>query len=147
VGAALVLLPVALRHRRLVRTNPVLVGAYDLLADGSMNTGTATAQDDGGATCPSSRSFATASTSARSTSAAPTTTHPTPPLVDTEVFDKAQRLLADRGDHVSKRASNSSKYLLGGLIVCGHCGKRYVGMSAHGRNHRYRYYTCHTRQR
>jgi site-specific DNA recombinase len=25
--------------------------------------------------------------------------------------------------------------------------KRYIGMSAHGRNHRYRYYTCHTRQR
>jgi site-specific DNA recombinase len=72
---------------------------------------------------------------------------PHTPLVHTDVFDKAQRLLADRGEHVSKRASNSSEYLLGGLIICGRCGKRYVGMSAHGRNHRYRYYTCHTRQR
>jgi hypothetical protein len=32
------------------------------------------------------------------------------------VFDKAQQLLADRGEHISKRASNSSDYLLGGLI-------------------------------
>jgi site-specific DNA recombinase len=72
---------------------------------------------------------------------------PHPPLVDQEVFDKAQRLLADRGEHVSKRASNSSDYLLGGLVKCARCGKRYVGMSAHGRNHHYRYYTCHTRQR
>ena len=72
---------------------------------------------------------------------------PHQPLVDTETFDRAQQLLADRGEHVSKRASNSSDYLLGGLIVCTRCGKRYVGMSAHGRSYRYRYYTCHTRHR
>ena len=29
-------------------------------------------------------------------------------------------------------------YLPAGLIKCARCGKRYVGMSAHGRNHRRR---------
>ena len=72
---------------------------------------------------------------------------PHQPLVDTDTFDRAQQLLADRGEDVSKRASNSSDYLLGGLITCTRCGKRYVGKSAHGRSYRYRYYTCHTRHR
>jgi site-specific DNA recombinase len=72
---------------------------------------------------------------------------PHPPLVDADTFDGAERLLVERGDDVSKRASNSSDYLLSGLIKCARCGKRYVGKASHGRNHRYRYYTCHTRHR
>jgi site-specific DNA recombinase len=32
-------------------------------------------------------------------------------------------------------------------VVCERCGKRYLGMVAHGRSQRYRYYTCYTRHR
>ncbi len=72
---------------------------------------------------------------------------PHPPLIDAETFDKAQQILGDRSDHVSHRASNSSEYLLGGLVMCTACGKRFLGNAAHGRNGRYRYYTCFSRQR
>ncbi len=72
---------------------------------------------------------------------------PHPPLVDADTFGKAQAILDDRGEHISKRASNSSDYLLGGLIVCTACGKRYVGNAAHGRRYRYSYYTCFSRHR
>lgn len=71
---------------------------------------------------------------------------PHPPLVDAEIFDKAQQILNDRSEHVSHRASNSSEYLLGG-VMCTACGKRFLGNAAHGRNGRYRYYTCFFRQR
>jgi site-specific DNA recombinase len=33
---------------------------------------------------------------------------------------------------------------LTGLITCAHCGKGFVGTTAHGRSDTYRYYTCHT---
>jgi site-specific DNA recombinase len=39
------------------------------------------------------------------------------------------------------------EYLLTGLITCGDCGRNYVGVSASGRGHRYRYYACWGRQR
>ncbi|MHB8449081.1 MAG: recombinase family protein [Mycobacteriales bacterium] len=76
-------------------------------------------------------------------------THPGehPPLVDTELFTAAQRLLERRGSDVSKRASNSSEYLLTGLITCTHCHKPYVGTAATGKCYRYRYYSCITRIR
>ena len=72
---------------------------------------------------------------------------PHPPLVDVEVFDAVQELRAGRGENLSKRAANSSAYLLSGLVVCSTCGKRFVGNIAGGSRYRYRYYTCFTRQR
>ena len=36
---------------------------------------------------------------------------------------------------------------LAGVLTCARCGHRYVGGAAHGRNARYRYYRCFTRQR
>ena len=48
---------------------------------------------------------------------------------------------------MSKRASNSSDYLLTGLVVCGGCGCHFTGTRATGRNATYRYYTCGGRQR
>lgn len=68
---------------------------------------------------------------------------PHEPLVDRELFDKAQGILAERGEDYSRRASNPSDYLLSGVVVCHH----YTGTAARGRNARYRYYTCFTRQR
>jgi len=63
------------------------------------------------------------------------------------MFDAAQAILDERGEDVSKRASNSSDYLLTGLVVCTGCGNRFTGTRATGRNATYRYYTCGGRQR
>ena len=70
-----------------------------------------------------------------------------PPLVEQSLFDVAQAILAERGEEVSKRASNSSDYLLTGLVVCGTCGSHFTGTRATGRNATYRYSTCGGRQR
>jgi site-specific DNA recombinase len=65
-----------------------------------------------------------------------------PPLVEEGMFDAAQAILHERGESVSKRASNSSDYLLTGLVVCTGCGNRFTGTRATGRNATYRYYIC-----
>jgi site-specific DNA recombinase len=71
-----------------------------------------------------------------------------PALVDTETFEAAQVLLDERGEDVSKRASNSSDYLLTGLVICERCQRHYTGTAATGRHGgTYRYYTCAGRQR
>ena len=70
-----------------------------------------------------------------------------PPLVEKSLFDAVQAILAERGEDVSKRASNSSDYLLTGLVVCGGCGSRFTGTRATGRSATYHYYTCGGRQR
>jgi site-specific DNA recombinase len=70
-----------------------------------------------------------------------------PALVDGVLFDKAQTILRRRGEDVSTRASNSSDYLLTGLIVCARCGKHFIGTAATGKLYRYRYYTCFNRSR
>jgi len=70
-----------------------------------------------------------------------------PPLVEVGLFDAAQAILIERGEDVSKRATNSSEYLLTGLVVCGACGSRFTGTAATGRSATYRYYTCGGRQR
>jgi site-specific DNA recombinase len=72
---------------------------------------------------------------------------PHPPLVDNDLFDRAQAVLTARGDNYSLRASNPSDYILAGLVRCQRCGRHYVGGAAHGRGGRYRYYTCWSRQR
>ncbi len=69
------------------------------------------------------------------------------PLVDSETFARAQRLLVERGEDHARRSSIHSTYLLSGLVVCAQCGKRFVGSAATGRNARYPYYTCFSRQR
>ena len=72
---------------------------------------------------------------------------PHPPLVEPQLFERAQAILVERGEDASLRRSNNSDYLLTGLIKCARCGKRYVGAAAHGNGGRYPYYVCHTRQR
>ena len=72
---------------------------------------------------------------------------PHPQLVDRELFDRVQALLAERGESLAARASNSSDYLATGKLRCGRCNKRYVGAAAIGNRYRYRYYICHTHQR
>ncbi|MCP9487550.1 MAG: recombinase family protein [Gaiellaceae bacterium MAG52_C11] len=67
------------------------------------------------------------------------------PLVDQDLFEKAQSILARRREDASLRRGNPSDYLLSGLVRCHHCGRAYVGTSAHGRRSRYTYYACSTR--
>ena len=67
------------------------------------------------------------------------------PLVDDETFEKAQEILRRRGEDASLRRGNPSDFLLSGLVRCHHCGRAYVGTSAHGRSGRYTYYACSTR--
>jgi len=70
------------------------------------------------------------------------------PLLDPDLFDKAQTLLAERGEGYDRRfADTHPEYLLTGLITCSRCHRRYVGAAAHGKRHRYRYYVCWTAQR
>jgi site-specific DNA recombinase len=75
--------------------------------------------------------------------------HPAPhePLVDPELFERAQQILTERGEDHPLRRSNQSDYLLTGLVRCARCGKRYLGAAAHGRGGRYPYYVCFSRQR
>ncbi len=72
---------------------------------------------------------------------------PHPPIVDTETFNTAQAILEERGEDPSVRRSNSSEYLLTGLIICDSCGKKFVGAAANGNKYRYPYYVCFSRQR
>jgi site-specific DNA recombinase len=67
------------------------------------------------------------------------------PLVDVETFAKAQAILRRRHEDASLRRGNPTDFLLSGLIRCHHCGRAYVGTSAHGRSGRYTYYACSTR--
>ena len=72
---------------------------------------------------------------------------PHEPVIALDLFERAQKLLAERGEQHRLRRSNTSDYLLSGVIVCKTCDKHYLGTAAHGRSSRYRYYTCHTRMR
>jgi site-specific DNA recombinase len=69
------------------------------------------------------------------------------PLILTDLFDRANALLRARGDDLSLRRSNTSDYLLTGLVRCAHCGRSMVGATATGRSKKYPYYVCHTRHR
>jgi Recombinase len=44
-----------------------------------------------------------------------------PQLVDRDLFDQVQALLAERGDSLAARASSSSDYLATGKLRCGRC--------------------------
>ena len=72
------------------------------------------------------------------------------PLVDKDTFARAKALLSDRRRIAeSKPFPFKPRHLLGGLLVCGNCGARYVAKgnySGRGKNRKYRpYYTCYSR--
>jgi hypothetical protein len=70
-----------------------------------------------------------------------------PPLIEEGLFDATEAILCEPGEDVSKRATNSSEYLVTGLVVRGSSRSRFTGTAATGRNATYRYYTCGGRQR
>jgi site-specific DNA recombinase len=69
------------------------------------------------------------------------------PLVDELTFQRAQAILRERGEDISRRRGNASDFLLSGVVRCGSCGKAYVGMSARGNGGCYEYYACSGRQK
>ncbi|GLI03935.1 recombinase family protein [Phytohabitans aurantiacus] len=71
-----------------------------------------------------------------------TTPNAHPPLIDQETFHRVQRIRTSRAHHDATPTAHTSDYLLAGLVTCMTCGSHYVGTAAHGRRHRYRYYTC-----
>jgi site-specific DNA recombinase len=69
------------------------------------------------------------------------------PLIDETSFQRAQRLLRERGEDMALRRSNPGDYLLSGLLRCGRCRRAYVGASARGNGGLYHYYACSGRQK
>lgn len=69
------------------------------------------------------------------------------PIINPDLFDEVQEIMAVRGQAGSRRAASNSAYNLTGLITCPGCGSKYVGTSAYGRSRTYRYYTCFSRIR
>ncbi len=68
------------------------------------------------------------------------------PIIDDDLFARAQALLDERSAASTVVAPTVSEYLLSGLLRCQACSGAYVGAGAHGRNGFYRYYVCRTRQ-
>ncbi len=55
---------------------------------------------------------------------------PHEPLIPEALFERGQRILAERGENKSTRRSNASDYLLTGRVRCGRCGQAYLGTAA-----------------
>ncbi len=68
-------------------------------------------------------------------------------LVDEATFERAQKLLKERGEDCAQRVGQRSDFLLTGLLRCGRCRRAYVGMSARGNGGLYHYYACSGRQK
>ncbi len=69
------------------------------------------------------------------------------PLMNLEVFDKAQQL-ADERSEPTAAALLRGDFLLTGTVVCGHCGGAYNGTTGtSGNGTKVRYYTCITGRR
>ena len=53
-----------------------------------------------------------------------------PALVSRELFDSVQQALHERAPAMQRPARVGSKFLLSGLLRCGHCGRPYTGQGA-----------------
>lgn len=63
------------------------------------------------------------------------------PIIDTETFEKAQKITESRKRSIVPSAKKST--YLGGLLFCKHCGARYGIYSTA----QYKYYSCHSRRK
>ena len=68
-----------------------------------------------------------------------------PGLVSRELFDSVQQALHERAPTVQRPARVGSKFLLSGLLRCGHCGRPYTGQGA--KSGQFAYYVCGTLHR
>jgi site-specific DNA recombinase len=60
------------------------------------------------------------------------------PIIDRELFQRAQLLLAERSDSPRAQAANATDYLLTSFLRCQRCGHGFVGTAAHGNGGTYR---------
>ena len=65
-----------------------------------------------------------------------------PALVSRELFDDVKQAMRDRAPKVQRPAGVGSKFLLGGLLRCGVCGKPYRAQGA--KSGQFAYYICGT---
>jgi site-specific DNA recombinase len=65
--------------------------------------------------------------------------HAHEPIIDEDTFFACQKRMQDKRMNAANRAKVD--YMLAGLITCGICGKRMIGMSSKGK---YYYYSCKT---
>ena len=65
--------------------------------------------------------------------------HAHEPIIDEDTFYACQKRMQDKRMNAANRAKVD--YMLAGLITCGVCGKRMIGMSSKGK---YYYYSCKT---
>ena len=66
------------------------------------------------------------------------------PLVDTAIFEKCQRRLAENQHKPAHFKVVEDKYILTGKIFCGHCGGTMSGVSGTSKTGKiHRYYYCH----
>ncbi|MBI3319925.1 MAG: recombinase family protein [Candidatus Omnitrophica bacterium] len=72
-------------------------------------------------------------------------THPA--IIDRQAWEHVQKILTGRGSATKHPRAVSSDYLFSGLMECGFCKAKFVGVSAHSRGRRYRYYMCNTLRR
>ncbi len=68
-----------------------------------------------------------------------------PALVSRDLFDAVQKALHERAPAVQRPARVGSKFLLSGLLRCGHCGRPYTGQGA--KSGQFAYYVCGTLHR
>ncbi len=65
-----------------------------------------------------------------------------PAIIDKETFDRVQEIIKDRAPSRTHPKVVSSRFLLSGLMRCGHCGKALIGREA--KNRQFAYYVCGT---
>jgi len=68
-------------------------------------------------------------------------------LIRREDHEEVQRRLSRNHPSVTHPRSVASDYLFSGIAKCRLCGGHFKGLSAHGRNERYRYYVCSVNDR
>lgn len=65
------------------------------------------------------------------------------PIIEKELFRKAQTILQENKDRFQSRGSQRYTYLLSGLLRCGQCGELLQGKSAYSRTSKKYYYYSH----
>ncbi|WP_210366704.1 recombinase family protein [Bacillus sp. REN3] len=69
------------------------------------------------------------------------------PIVDDEVFNKAQILRLKRGGGKRGGIRNNKVNPFAGILKCAHCGSNFVSMKSGNKGNEYRYLICSTRRR
>ena len=64
-----------------------------------------------------------------------------PAIIDKEIFEQTQSLLASRRRNYQRRGIQKYDYLLSGIVRC-HCGRQMTGYSVNKKDGKYFYYKC-----